>query len=342
VSKSSRNRRIVFASRPKGELTLDAFHLETAEIPTPGKNQMLLRTLWLSLDPYMRTRLYETDSYMPGVRLGEVMVGGTVSRVEASNHPDFRVGDVVHLYAGWQDYMLSDGSDVIVKLPPGMSNPSWYLGALGMPGFTAWYGLNKIGKPHMGETLVVAAATGAVGQIVGQLAKQQGCRVVGIAGGVKKCAYATSQFEFDACIDHYAKNFPEQLAAACPQGVDIYFESVGGAVFDAVVPLLNVGARVPVCGLISHYSGGEMGGVDRLPGFLSKTLFKRLKVEGFIIFDHYSEFYAAFVSNMTSLIENGDMKLREDVLDSLELAPNGLIALLKGGNFGKLVVHVGD
>jgi len=342
VSKPPVNRRIVFASRPKGELTLDAFRLETAEIPQPGKNQMLLRTLWLSLDPYMRTRLYETDSYMPGVKLGEVMVGGTVSRVEASNHPDFHVGDVVHLYAGWQDYTLSDGSDVIVKLPPGMNNPSWYLGALGMPGFTAWYGLNKIGKPHVGETLVVAAATGAVGQIVGQLARQQGCRVVGIAGGATKCAYATSQFGLDACIDRYAKDFPEQLAAACPQGVDIYFENVGGAVFDAVMPLLNVGARIPVCGLISHYSGGGMSDVDRLPGFLSKALFKRLKIEGFIIFDHYPDFYAAFVRDMTLLIESGEMKLREDVIDSLEAAPNGLIALLKGGNFGKVVVKVGD
>lgn len=334
------NRRMVLARHPQAEPTPDVFRLETAPVPQPGANQMLLRTLWLSLDPYMRVRIADTDSYMPSVKPGEVMVGGTVSRVEASNHPDYKPGDVVHSYAGWQDYALSDGSDIIVKLPAGMKHPSWYLGSLGMPGFTAWYALNHIGKPRAGETFVVAAATGAVGQIIGQLAKQAGCRVVGIAGGARKCATATGELGFDACVDHYAANFPAQLAAACPKGIDIYMENVGGAVLDAVRPLLASGARIPVCGLVAHYSGAGMDGADKLPGFLAEALFKRLKIEGFIIFDQYPAHYAGFVREMTPLIESGKVKVREDVIDSLEGAPQGLIELLKGGNFGKVVVKV--
>ncbi|MGQ0698763.1 MAG: NADP-dependent oxidoreductase [Panacagrimonas sp.] len=335
------NRRFVLAQYPEGDLTPDALRFESVEVPKPGPHQVLLRTLWLSLDPYMRTRINKQDGYMPSLKPGEVMVGGTVSRVEASNHPGYKVGDVVHSYAGWQDYTLSDGSDIIVKLPAGMKNPSWYLGSLGMPGFTAWYSLMKIGKPKPGETFVVAAATGAVGQIIGQLAKAQDCRVVGIAGGKDKCAYATGELGFDACIDHRAKDFPAQLAAACPKGIDIYLENVGGPVSDAVQSLLNIGARIPICGLIAHYSGGGMDGKDRLPAFLGDVLFRRLKVEGFIIFDHYPEYYASFVTDTTPLIESGKLKIREDVIGSLEGATRGLIDLLKGGNFGKVVVKVG-
>ncbi|GAC1634843.1 MAG: NADP-dependent oxidoreductase [Nevskia sp.] len=338
---ASSNRRIVLAQHPQGDPTPEAFRLESVPVPVPGPKQMLLKTQWLSLDPYMRVRMMETDAYMPAVKLGEVMVGGTVSSVVASNHPDYQPGDVVHSYAGWQDYTLSDGADVIIKLPAGMKRPSWFLGSLGMPGFTAWYALNHIGKPKPGETFVVAAATGAVGQIIGQLAKQAGCRVVGIAGGAKKCAYAVDELGFDACIDHRSKDLPGLLAAACPKGIDIYMENVGGAVFDAVQPLLAVGARMPVCGLIAHYSGGGMDGKDRLPGFLSEALFKRLKIEGFIIFDQYPEHYANFVRAMTPMIESGKVKIREDVIDSLEGAPQGLADLLKGGNFGKVVVKVG-
>lgn len=339
---ADKNRRFVLASHPKGDPDEKTFRLETAPMPRPGPNQALLRTLWLSLDPYMRVRIYPTDTYMPSVKLGEVMVGGTVSRVEASNHPDLAVGDVVHTYAGWQDYSLTDGTDVIVKLPKGFTKPSWYLGALGMPGFTAWHALMNIGKPKKGETFVTAAATGAVGQMVGQIAKRHGgLSVVGIAGGKTKCDYAVRELGFDVCIDHGAKDFPERLRAACPKGIDIYLENVGGPVLDAVRPLLNMYARVPICGFVSHYSGGHMDGRDRLPDMMGEILFKRLDVKGFVIFDHYPEFYAGFVKDMTPLVESGDVKVREHIIDGLEGAPAGLTDLLRGGNFGKVVVRVG-
>lgn len=338
------NRRFVLAqhTQPDEEPTPAVWKLENAPVPKPGPNQMLLRTLWLSLDPYMRVRLNEADSYMPSVKKGEVMVGGTVSRVEASNHPEYKVGDIVHSYAGWQDYAVSDGSDIIVKLPDGFREQSWYLGGLGMPGFTAWHALVNIGKPKAGETFVTAAATGAVGQIIGQLAKLRGCRVVGIAGGKSKCEYAVKELGFDACVDHRAADFPEQLKAACPKGVDIYMENVGGPVFDAVEPLLNLFARIPICGLISHYSGGGLDGRDRLPGFMANTLFKRFTIQGFIIFDAYPEYYATFLKETTPLAESGKMRIREHRLDGLESAPAGLCDLLQGGNFGKVVVKVAD
>lgn len=338
------NRRFVLAqhTQPDAAPTPAVWKLETAPVPKPGPNQVLLRTLWLSLDPYMRVRLNEADSYMPSVKKGEVMVAGTVSRVEASNNPAYKVGELVHSYAGWQDYVLSDGSDIIVKLPEGSLHPSWYLGSLGMPGFTAWHALVNIGKPKSGETFVVAAATGAVGQIIGQLAKNRGCRVVGVAGGKRKCDYAVRELGFDACVDHRAEDFPVQLAAACPKGIDIYLENVGGAVFDAVQPLLNLNARIPISGLIAHYSGGGMDGRDRLPGVMADALFKRLKIEGFIIFDAYPEYYAPFLKEVTPLVESGAIRVREDVLSSLEAAPQGLIDLLKGSNFGKVVVKVAE
>lgn len=334
------NRRLVLVASPKGEPTADTFRLETVPVPTPGPGQVLLRTLWLSLDPYMRVRIYETDGYMESVKPGEVMVGGTVSEVVASHHAGYAVGDLVHSYAGWQDYALSDGSDIILKLPAGAAKPSLYLGSLGMPGFTAWYALHQIGHPKAGETFVVAAATGAVGQIIGQLAKRAGCRVVGIAGGAEKCAYAVNELGFDACVDHRGADLPARLKAACPKGIDIYMENVGGPVFDAVLPLLNMNARMPVCGLIAHYSGAGLDGADRLPGFLTETLFKRLKVEGFIIFDQYPAHYGAFLGAMTAPIEAGEVKIREHVLEGLEAAPQGLADLLGGGNFGKVVVRI--
>lgn len=334
------NRRYVLAQSPKGEPDASTFRLETVAVPTPGPGQMLLRTTWLSLDPYMRVRIYETDGYMASVKPGEVMVGGTVSEVVASNHPDYKVGELVHSYAGWQDYTVSDGSDVIIKLPANALQPSLYLGSLGMPGFTAWYALNQIGQPKAGETFVVAAATGAVGQIIGQLAKLAGCHVVGIAGGADKCAYAVQELGFDACIDHRGANLPERLKTACPKGIDIYMENVGGPVFDAVLPLMNLNSRMPLCGLVAHYSGAGMNGADRLPGFLTEALFKRMKLEGFIIFDQYPAHYANFLAAMTQPIESGAVKIREHVVGSLEEAPQGFTELLAGGNFGKVVVKV--
>ncbi|WP_293370592.1 NADP-dependent oxidoreductase [Nevskia sp.] len=337
---ASTNRRLVLAASPKGEPTADTFRLESLPVPTPGPGQMLLRTLWLSLDPYMRVRIYETDGYMASVKPGEVMVGGTVSEVVASNLPGFAVGDRVHSYAGWQDYALTDGSDVIIKLPATAKQPSLYLGSLGMPGFTAWYALNQIGHPKAGETFVVAAATGAVGQIIGQLAKNAGCHVVGIAGGADKCAYAVKELGFDACIDHRGADLPARLKAACPKGIDIYMENVGGPVFDAVLPLMNLNARMPLCGLVSHYSGAGLNGADRLPGFLTEALFKRIRMEGFIIFDQYPAHYGNFLGAMTQPIESGAVKIREHVVGSLEEAPKAFAEMLAGGNFGKVVVKV--
>ncbi|WP_293003628.1 NADP-dependent oxidoreductase [Nevskia sp.] len=334
------NRQIVLAQRPAGAPDASTFRLETSIVPTPGPGQMLLRTLWLSLDPYMRGRLNEGPSYADPVAVNGVMCGGTVSRVEASNVAGYAVGDLVHSYAGWQDYALSDGSDVIIKLPAGATHPSHYLGVLGMPGFTAWHGLTNIGKPKKGETFVTAGATGAVGQISGQLAKQAGCRVVGIAGGAAKCDFAVKELGFDACIDHHAPDFAAQLAAACPNGIDIYFENVGGTVWDAVLPLFNLHARVPVCGLIAHYNGEGFTGADRLPGTMFSVLVKRLTFTGFIIFDQYPTYYGQFLSEMTNHLANGTVNVREDVVASLEDAPAALTGLLAGKNFGKVVVEV--
>ncbi|ANG63860.1 NADP-dependent oxidoreductase [Marinobacterium aestuarii] len=334
------NRRIVLASRPQGAPTAANFQLEETAIPVPAAGQVLLRTEYLSLDPYMRGRMSDGPSYAEPVALGEVMVGGTVSRVEQSMHPDFKVGDRVQGYAGWQDYALSDGT-ALVKLAPDMQQPSQALGVLGMPGFTAYMGLLDIGQPKAGETLVVAAASGAVGSVVGQIGKILGCRVVGIAGGADKCGYVTDELGFDACIDRRDPDFAAQLASACPNGIDVYYENVGGAVFDAVLPLLNTGARVPVCGLIAHYNDTELpAGPDRL-GLLTRTLLvKRIRMQGFIIFDDYAHRYPEFFTQMNQWLQDGRIQFREDIIDGLEQAPEGLIGLLQGHNFGKLIVRV--
>lgn len=332
------NRRIVLAEHPTGELNANTFRLEQTAIPQPAEGQMLLRTLWLSLDPYMRVRINAGPGYRDPVAMGATMIGGTISQVVESRHPDYRAGDLVIGYSGWQDYALSDGSNIDIKLDPAMAHPSWGLGVLGMPGFTAWHGLMNIGEPKAGETFVTAAATGAVGQIAGQLAKARGLRTVGIAGGADKCRYAVEALGFDACVDHRAADLPGELQKACPGGIDIYFENVGGAVFDAVLPLMNAHSRMPVCGLIAHYNGGGASG-DRLP-LMFATLLKRLKMQGFIIYDHYPSHYADFFKTMSGLLAQGAIQVREDVIDSLEEAPQGLVSLLAGRNFGKVVVKV--
>ncbi|KVP26952.1 hypothetical protein WJ85_33380 [Burkholderia ubonensis] len=335
------NRRIVLNSRPAGAPTPDNFRTETGAVPTPGPGQVLLRTIWLSLDPYMRGRMSDAPSYAPPVALGDVMVGGTVSQVVASNLPAYRAGDLVVDMGGWQDYALSDGAGLF-PLGRDFAHPSYALGVLGMPGFTAYHGLLKIGEPKAGETVVVAAASGAVGAVVGQIAKLKGCRVVGIAGGADKCAYVTGTLGFDACIDHRDADFARKLADACPGGIDVYFENVGGAVFDAVLPLLNIGARVPVCGLIAHYNDTALpAGPDRLPLLTSALLRKRVRMQGFIILDHFAEGYAAFLKDMGEWVAAGKVKVREDVVDGLAAAPETLIGLLAGKNFGKVVVRVG-
>jgi NADPH-dependent curcumin reductase CurA len=335
------NRRIVLAQRPQGAPVPADFRLEQAAIPEPADGQLLLQTVYLSLDPYMRGRMSDAASYASPLALGDVIVGGTVSRVLASKNPQFNKGDLVLGFDGWQEYALSDGSDLT---PLGdASHPSYALSVLGMPGFTAYHALLKIGQPKAGETVVVAAASGAVGSVLGQIAKIKGARVVGVAGGVDKCRYVVDELGFDACLDRRDPAFARQLAAACPDGIDIYHESVGGPVFDAVLPLLNDHARVPVSGSIAHYNEkGLPAGPDRLPQLLSALVFRRIRVQGFIILDHYADGYAEFQRDMRAWVDAGRVKSREDVVAGLEHAPAALIDLLEGRNFGKVVVRVAD
>jgi NADPH-dependent curcumin reductase CurA len=334
------NRRIILSSRPVGAPTAENFRLEEIVVPVPSAGQVLLRALYLSLDPYMRGRMSDAPSYAAPVATGAVMVGGTVSCVEASRHPDYQQGDIVLGYSGWQDFATSDGTG-LTKLDARMTHPSLALGVIGMPGFTGYMGLLDIGQPKAGETVVVAAASGAVGSVVGQVAKLKGCRAVGIAGGAGKCRFVADELGFDACIDRRSADLPRQLAVACPKGIDVYFESVGGAVFDAILPLLNVSARVPLCGLIAHYNDtGLPQGPDRL-GLLTRTLLtKRIKMQGFIIFDDYGHRYGEFYQQMSAWLAEGRIKYREDIVEGLENAPEAFIGLLEGKNFGKLVVRI--
>lgn len=335
------SRRIVLAARPQGAPARQDFRLEEAAVPAPADGQVLLRTLYLSLDPYMRGRMSDAPSYTAPLALGEPMVGGTISRVVASRHPKFREGELVLGNAGWQEYALSDGQEL---MPLGeTAHPSYALSVLGMPGFTAYHGLLNIGQPKPGETVVVASASGAVGAVVGQIARLKGARVVGIAGGADKCRYVVEELGFDICLDRHDPQFTQHLAAACPDGIDVYFENVGGAVFDAVLPLLNLGARVPVCGFIAYYNDQQPpAGPDRLPLLMRALQNKRVRMQGFIILDHYADGYAPFVRDMSAWVAAGKVKLREDTVDGLENAPAALIGLLEGKNFGKVVVRVAD
>jgi NADPH-dependent curcumin reductase len=270
------------------------------------------------------------------------MVGATVSRVEASRHDDFKVGDLVLGSSGWQDYALSDGKG-LMPLDSAQPHPSRALGVLGMPGLTGYMGLLDIGRPVAGETVVVAAASGPVGSVVGQIAKLKGCDVVGIAGGAQKCAYVTDELGFDVCLDHHADKLPERLAEACPKGIDVYFESVGGAVFDAVLPLLNTKARIPLCGLVAAYNTTELpAGPDRLGLLMGTLLRKRIRMQGFIVFDDYGSRWGEFASAMGEWVRDGKVKVREDIVRGLEHAPEAFIGLLEGKNFGKLVIQLAD
>ena len=314
------------------------FRIESGPVPQPDPGQVLLRTLYLSLDPYMRGRMSDAPSYAPPVAIGDLMVGGTVSRVELSRHRDFKVGELVLGYTGWQDYALSDGQG-LTAISSAEPHPSRALGVLGMPGFTAYMGLLDIGRPVAGETVVVAAASGAVGSVVGQIAKIKGCTVVGIAGGEDKCRYVVDELGFDGCVDHRADDLPGRLAAACPKGIDVYFENVGGAVFDAVLPLLNAKARIPVCGLIAAYNATALPpGPDRLGLLVGTLLRKRIKMQGFIIFDDYGPRWSEFADAMGEWVQQGKVKVREDIVFGLENAPEAFIGLLQGKNFGKLVI----
>ena len=334
------NQRIVLVSRPVGAPTPENFRLEREALPDLAEGQVLLKTLYLSLDPYMRGRMSDAPSYAAPVAIGEVMTGGAVSRVERSLNPKFHEGDLVVGATGWQSHSISDGR-ALIPVPSGLPSPSMALGVLGMPGMTAYMGLMDIGQPKEGETLVVAAASGAVGSVVGQVARIKGLKVVGVAGGADKCRYVVDELGFDACIDHKRADFAEQLAQACGAGVDIYFENVGGKVFDAVLPLLNPKARIPVCGLIAQYNAQEAPpGPDRMPLLQRTLLTKRVRMQGFIVFDDYGDRHSEFAKAMAPWVRDGKVKFREDVVEGLEQAPEAFTGLLEGRNFGKLVVRV--
>jgi len=333
------NRRIVLASRPHGKPTLENFRMEQEAVPIAGEGQVLLKTLYLSLDPYMRGRMNAGKSYAAGFELDDVMGGGTVCRVVSSRNPAFTEGDLVTAYTGWQDYGLSDGRD-LTKLDSRIPQPSYALGVLGMPGLTAYVGLLDIGQPKAGDTVVLAASTGAVGSVVGQIAKLKGCRVVGIAGAAKKCKYAVEVLGYDACVSHYDADMAQQLAAACPDGIDVYFENVGGSSWEAVMPLLNNHARVPVCGLIAHYNQTELPpGPDRMSLLQGLILSKSVKMQGFIVSD-YQDRIPAFIGDVAQWMAQGKIKYKEHMVEGLENAPEAFLGLFSGANFGKLVVHV--
>ncbi len=336
------NRQIVLNERPIGLPDANTLRMTTTDVPIPGTNEMLVRSVYLSLDPYMRGRMNDAKSYAEPVAIGGVMTGQVVGQVVTSNLEGFEAGDYVLSGSGWQDYAISDGTEVM-NLGKSPENPSWALGILGMPGYTAYAGLLKIGEPKPGETVVVAAASGPVGATVGQMAKLKGCRVVGVAGGAKKCSHVVENLGFDACIDHKAPDFADQLKAACPDGIDVYFENVAGKVLYAVLPLLNPFARIPVCGVVAWYNlPGLPEGPDMGPVIMGTILRMKVKMQGFIIFDSFPRtLYREFRQDMTGWIKDGSIKYKEHMVEGLENAPDALYQLLGGGNFGKMVVDVG-
>lgn len=336
------NRQFLLAERPNGVPTAETFNMVTTVIPEPGEGELRIRTIYLSLDPYMRGRMNAERSYAEPVAVGAVMEGGTVGVVESSRHAGFADGDLVVGRTGWQDYALSDGEGLRKIDPPVPGGPpiSTALGVLGMPGLTAYTGLLNIGKPQPGETLVVAAASGAVGSVVGQIGKIKGCRVVGVAGGPEKCRYVVDELGFDACLDHRAVDFEDQLAAACPDRIDVYFENVAGRVLEAVIPLFNFFARMPVCGLIAQYNMTDLpGGPNKLPMLMRAVLTNRLAMRGFIVREFWSQ-QDEFLQEAVQWIKDGKLKYKEYRVAGLERAPETLIGLLKGENFGKVVVEV--
>jgi NADPH-dependent curcumin reductase CurA len=336
----TKNRRVVLAARPSGLPNPSDFRLEETELPPLGDGEVLLAIQYLSLDPYMRGRMDDVPAYeRAATAIGSVMEGGTVATVLESRHPDYHAGETVLSYSGWQTHAV-ERTDELRKLDPEAVPVTTALGVLGMPGFTAYAGLLTIGEPKPGETVVVAAASGPVGATVGQIAKLKGARAVGIAGSADKCRYIRDELGFDAAVDHRSPEFAAQLKQACPQGIDVYFENVGGHVWDAVFPLLNRFARIPVCGLIAHYNDTPpFPGPDRLPLVMDDVLMNRYTIRGFIQYD-FTEQRPDFYRDMTQWIREGRVKYREDIVDGLENAPGAFIGLLQGKNFGKLVIKV--
>ena len=363
------NQKIVLVKRPAGEVRPSDFQLVETAVPDLKEGEVLFKTKYFSLDPYMRGRMNEYKSYAEPFQLGEVVKGAAICIVEASKNPDFKVGDIVLAKSGWQKYAvynpqitkkLPEVINAVLKLPPDIKH-SLFLGILGMPGLAAFHGLYDIGQPKAGETVVVAAATGPVGSMVGQLAKAKGCHVVGIAGGSEKCRYAVEKLGFDVCIDHTSKSFPKELANACPKGCDIYFELVGGTVFNTVFPLLNLHARVPVCGGAAWYNSAAtlrekrislrnlfskisaflhmFFHLDRTPLIFLTTMVRRIKFQGFIIQDHYDD-YERFIKEALPLVQSGKIKYKEDIVQGIENAPDTFIKLIKGRNFGKTIIEI--
>ncbi|HLW12301.1 MAG TPA: NADP-dependent oxidoreductase [Casimicrobiaceae bacterium] len=328
------NRKVVLASRPQGAVTEQNFRIVDAPMPQPADGEVLVRNEWLSLDPYMRGRMSDAKSYVPPAQLDEVMVGQTVGEVVDSRNPRVSVGDKVLTQLGWQSHGIANGADV-TKVDARHVPASYYLGVLGMPGFTAWFGLFEIGQPRAGETVVVSAASGAVGSVVGQLAKIRGCRAVGIAGGTAKCDHVVHELGFDACVDHRAGNLYDDLRAACPDGIDVDFENVGGAVLDTALRLMNRHSRVVLCGLVAEYGAKEPYGYQRL----RSVLVNRIRMQGMIVFD-WKDRYGEALAGLTAYVAEGRLKYRESIVEGLDNAPRALIGLLKGENFGKQLVKI--
>ncbi len=332
------NRRVVLASRPEGEPSAANFRLETTETGALHEGDVLLRTLYLSIDPYMRGRMSDGPSYAAPVAIGEVMVGATVCEVVESQLPGLQPGQIVSAFTGWQEYAVVPGRG-LRKLEPEKGPVSLALGVLGMPGLTAYTGLLNIGDPKQGETVVVSAAAGAVGAVVGQIAKLKGCRTVGIAGGPEKCRYVVEELGFDACVDHRSPTLYDDLKAACPAGVDVYFENVGGKVLESVLPRMNDFSRMPVCGLISQYNQTELPpGPDRTAVLMRAVLTRRIRIQGFIVLDYASQM-SDFLRDVSGWLRDGKIRYKEDIVDGLENAPEALFGVLQGRNFGKMLVR---
>ena len=326
------NKRCLLVSRPAGWVTEDNFRIEEAPMPAPADGEVLVKNLWLSLDPYMRGRMSDAKSYVKGVDIGEVMVGQTVGEVVVSKNPAFRQGDKVLTQLGWQSYGTARE---VTRIEESKVPLSCYLGVLGMPGMTAYFGLKEIGQTKPGETVVVSAASGAVGSVVGQLAKLWGCRAVGIAGGAAKCDYVRQELGFDECVDYKAGNLHRDLKEACPQGVDVYFDNVGGETLDTLLRHMNLFSRIVVCGLISDYNATEPYRLKNIRALLVS----RIRMQGMIVFD-WKERYGEALQALAGYFSQGKLKYRESVVEGLENAPRGLIALLKGQNFGKQLVKL--
>ena len=326
------NRRVLLASRPAGWVTEANFRIEDAPAPAPAEGEVLVKNLWLSLDPYMRGRMSDAKSYVKGVDIGEVMVGQTVGEIVESRHPHLRKGDTVLTQLGWQ---LFGTTRDVTKIDASKAPPSYYLGILGMPGFTAYFGLKEVGQPRAGDTVVVSAASGAVGSVVGQLAKLSGCRAVGIAGGPQKCEYVKRELGFDECIDYKAGSLHDALKQACPRGVDLYFDNVGGETLDTLLRHMSLFSRIVVCGLISDYNATTPYALRNLRAILVN----RIRMQGMIVFD-WKDRYDEALQALAGYLAEGKLKYRESVVEGLDNAPKGLIALLKGQNFGKQLVKL--